>query len=84
MVSLFSDVCLSRRDAEDARIVAADMTADAVRQLQLRTWRRYPPGHPLHHDMNTHSAVVLGRHRESISKGRLFLFEGQAVMGTST
>ena len=66
---------------EEAEIVAKDLTADAVRAQQYRSWRRYPPGHVLHLDLNrAHSARIVARHREAISQGCLYLFEGRQVM----
>lgn len=59
---------------DEARIIRRDVTAACVRAWQYRAWRQFG-------EVHTHSLNLVALHRDHVSHGHTYLFEGRSVMG---
>lgn len=68
---------------DEARIIEKDATLGSIRYRQYLAWLNRN-SRPLADFMIKHSANVLNDHRDRISRGDLYLFEGRPVMAGET
>lgn len=64
---------------DETRIIERDATRGSIRYRQYLAWLNWN-GRSLADFMVKHSANVLNDHRDRISRGQVYLFEGSAVM----